>query len=79
MKALKLTAQVDEHHRLVATVPSDIPPGPIEIVIALAGDSEDDVGAAWALGVSLEWSEELNDSREDIYTVSDGRPIDGRR
>ena len=36
---------------------------------------EDEAGMAWALGVSAEWSEELNDSRQDIYTLNDGEPL----
>ncbi len=40
---------------------------------------EDEAGATWAMGVAQEWSAELSDAREDIYTLDDGEPIDGRR
>jgi len=41
--------------------------------------NEDEAGAAWAMGVAREWSAELSDVREDIYTLNDGEPINGRR
>ena len=45
-----------------------------------SGSSEEDAaGAAWAMGVAQEWSAELSDAREDIYTPNDGETIRGRR
>ena len=43
-----------------------------------ASNAEDEAGAAWELGVANEWSAELSDTREDIYTLNDGEPIHGR-
>jgi hypothetical protein len=40
--------------------------------------NEDEAGAAWAMGVANEWSAELGNTREDIYTINDGEPIHGR-
>jgi hypothetical protein len=40
---------------------------------------EDETGPAWAAGVSSEWSTELNDPAQDIYTLDDGQPIDASR
>ena len=36
---------------------------------------EDTAGPAWEGGIAKEWSAELNDSREDIYTPEDGQPV----
>jgi len=44
-----------------------------------ASNEEDEAGTAWAMGVAMEWSAELSDPREDIYTLNDGEPIHGRR
>jgi hypothetical protein len=40
---------------------------------------DDEAGAAWSHGVSREWADELSDSRQDIYTLGDGRPVDAAR
>jgi len=37
---------------------------------------EDAAGLAWAGGVAREWADELSDSRQDIYSLSDGQPVD---
>ncbi len=79
MKTLKLTGKVDEQHRLTASVPADVPPGIVDIVVTLSGSNEDDAGAAWMQGVAGAWSTELSDPREDLYTLSDGEPVDGSR
>src|SRR5262245_4915194 len=78
MRTLKLIAKVDEKHHLSASVPAEIPPGPVEIILTIHADNEDDAGAEWATGIAREWATELSDSREDIYTLNDGEPIDGR-
>jgi hypothetical protein len=79
MRTLKLIAKVDDKHNLTASVPAEIPPGPVEIVVTIPGDSEDDAGSEWEAGIARDWAAELSDSREDIYTLNDGEPIDGRR
>ena len=79
MRTLKLVAKVDDQHRLSASVPLEVPPGSVEIMLTLPGDGEDDAGIEWAAGIAREWSAELSDSREDIYTLNDGEPVDARR
>lgn len=69
--------RVDEHHRLFADVPSSISAGPVEVTIDVPPAQEDDAGLAWAQGVGHEWTDELQDPREDIYTMDDGEPVDG--
>jgi hypothetical protein len=38
---------------------------------------EDEVGGVSARGVAQEWSAELSDPRQDIYTLEDGQPRRG--
>jgi hypothetical protein len=59
-------------------VPGSIPPGPVTVWIA-ANTHEDDAGAAWMAGVSAQWADDLEDARQDIYTLADGEPIDPAR
>ena len=78
MTVLKLKGHIDEQHRLLATVPDTIAAGPVEIVVMLSSTvrDEDDAGQQWAAGVAREWAAELSDSREDIYSLTDGRAAD---
>jgi len=70
MKAVELVGDIDEHHRLRAQVPEEFPPGPVRLIVLLP--HEDDSGTAWVQGVSQEWRDDLQDSRQDIYTLEDG-------
>ena len=73
MKAIELVGNIDDQHRLKAQVPEDLPVGPVRLIVLLP--EEDDAGSAWTSGVAKEWADELADSREDIYTLDDGQPI----
>lgn len=73
MKAIKLFGEVDDQHRLSARVPEGFPKGAVRVVVMPL--EEDDAGTAWAQGLSAEWSEELSDSQQDIYTLNDGEPL----
>jgi len=77
MKAIELIGDIDEKHRLQALVPTDIPPGQVRVLLLLS--REDEAGGQWANGVAAEWSAELSDSREDIYTLEDGQPVNAAR
>jgi hypothetical protein len=79
MPTLRITGRIDEHHRLFAEVPPSIAIGPVEVVIVLPGSDEDDAGTAWERGVAAQWAEDLADSRQDIYTLSDGEAVDAGR
>ncbi len=79
MAAMKVFGQVDQSHRLSAIVPESIEPGPVEILVIRPERDEDDAGAAWAEGIAHEWQAELNDPREDLYTLADGEPVDESR
>ena len=58
------------------------------VVVIWAGDllldrrmvpGEDEAGGMWAPGIAAEWSAELQDPREDIYTLEDGQPVNAPR
>ena len=36
---------------------------------------EDGGGIAWMHGVAKEWAGELQEPRQDIYTIEDGQPV----
>lgn len=77
MHAIELIGDVDEQHQLRAQVPKDVPAGQVRVIVFLAG--EDEAGELWASGVVSEWSAELSDAREDIYTLEDGQPVNAAR
>ena len=53
------------------------PAGPVRLIVLLPG--EDDGSIAWASGVTREWPNDLQDSRQDIYTLDDGQPVNAPR
>jgi hypothetical protein len=73
MKAVELIGAIDENHHLQAQVPEELPAGPVRLIVLVP--EEDTAGPAWEGGIAKEWSAELNDSREDIYTPEDGQPV----
>lgn len=77
MKAIEVLGNVDDQRRLQAQVPEGVPPGPVRVLVYVP--DEDDAGAAWARGLAAEWAEDLGDSRQDIYTLEDGQPVDEPR
>lgn len=77
MKAIELTGDIDDQHHLRAQVPADLPAGPVRLIVLLP--DEDEGGMAWAQGVAREWADELGDSRQDIYTLKDGQPLNAPR
>ena len=80
MKTIRLTGRVDDQHRLVADVPSTVAPGPVEVDLLLPqGNETVEDDSSWERGIALEWSSELSDPREDIYTDADGEPADDAR
>ena len=79
MKAIELVAEVDERHCLHISLPSNIVPGKVRVIVLTAESDEDESGAAWMTGISHEWADELLDSRQDIYTLEDGEPIHAAR
>lgn len=77
MKAIELLGEIDEKHQLHAEVPAGFPPGSVRVI--LLAPEEDTAGSAWAAGLSSEWSADLSDPRQDLYTLDDGQPVDAAR
>jgi len=77
MKAIELIGDIDEEHRLQARVPEGLPAGPVRLIVLVP--EEDEAGIAWTHGIAKEWTEELQDTRQDIYTLEDGQPMNAPR
>ena len=76
-KAVELIGDVDDKHCLRAQGTDDLPEGPVRVLVLVP--EPDEAETAWMRGVASEWSEELCDPREDLYTLEDGQPLDGAR
>jgi len=72
MKAIEPIGDIDDRHHLRADVPKELPSGQVRPIVL---PEEDHVGAAWTQGVANEWSADLADPRQDIYTLEDGQPL----
>ena len=77
MKAIELTGDIDDQHRLRARVPEDLPAGPVRLIVLFP--NEDEAGGAWTQGIGRAWKDELGDARQDIYTLNDGQPLNAAR
>ncbi len=77
MRAIELTGDIDEQHRLQARVPNELPTGRVRLIVLLP--DEDETGGAWAQGVSKEWADDLCDPRQDLYSLEDGQPFNASR
>jgi len=77
MKAIELIGHIDEQHRLRAEVPAEVPAGPVRLIVLVP--DEDDTRIAWAQGVDREWLGELQDARQDVYTLEDGQAVNAPR
>ena len=73
MKAIELVGDIDDQHQLKAQVPEELPVGWVRLIVLVP--EEDDAGSTWIRGIVGVWADELADSREDIYTLNDGQPI----
>lgn len=77
MKAVELIGEVNDKHQLQAQVPETLPVGQVRIIVLIP--EEDETGAVWMQGIAREWAAELEDPREDLYTLEDGKPVDATR
>ena len=75
MNPVTITGKVNDQHFLSAQVPDSIPPGPVTILVLPAAE-QDDAEQAWMAGIASQWTDELSDTRQDIYTLDDGAPVD---
>jgi hypothetical protein len=81
MKTIELIADVDAEHRLRAQGPRDLPEGPVRVLVLLPESTEAPAHAEadWMRMIAASWSEDLADSRQDLYTLQDGRAVDDSR
>jgi hypothetical protein len=77
MRAIELSGEIDDQHRLRAQVPEGFPTGSVRLIVLMP--EEDEAGLACAGGISAEWSAELSDPKQDIYTLDDGQPVNAAR
>jgi hypothetical protein len=77
MNAIELIGDIDPEHQLRASVPEELPAGPVRLIVLLSDD--DAASPAWSHGVAREWADELSDSSQDLYTLADGQPVDATR
>ncbi len=77
MKAIELIGDIDDHHQLRAQVPNELPAGQVRLIVLLP--EEDEAGRTWAQRLAKEWSADLDDRRQDIYTLEDGQPVNAPR
>ena len=75
MGAVRIIGHVNDRHELSVQVPSSIPPGPVSILIVSAVTQEE-VAGEWMEAIAQEWADELNDPRQDLYSLDDGVPTD---
>jgi hypothetical protein len=75
MKAIELIGDIDSQHRLRADVPEGLPAGQVRLIVLLP--EEENAGSAWTDGIANDWSADLSDTRQDIYTLEDGQPLNG--
>ena len=61
MPTAKLIGEVDQNHRLVATVPDSIEPGKVEVIVIAPPREPDRVDDDWMAGIAHEWEEDLAD------------------
>ena len=53
MRAIELLGDIDEQHQLRASVPEELPSGPVRMTVRVP--DEDAAGAAWQADLSRKW------------------------
>lgn len=76
MTTIRVIGEIDETHRLTATVPDGVPAGRVEVVVVVPGEAFDQAEEHWLEGIAHEWHHDLADPRQDIYDLGDGKPAD---
>lgn len=77
MNAIELIGDIDDQHELHARVPKELPAGQVRLIVLVPG--EDEAGGVWAHGIAAEWSADVGDPQQDIYTLDDGQPVNALR
>jgi hypothetical protein len=76
MKTLEAVGEIGEDYNLRAALPEGTAVGTARVVVLLPEQDRGEDLAAWSRAVAREWRTELRDTREDIYTLQDGEPVD---
>ena len=79
MKAIEVLAKIDEQRHITLTLPQTAAPGPARVLVLVPETEETEIAEAWSAIIAGEWSSELADESEDIYTLEDGDPIRAAR
>lgn len=80
MRAFLFVAEVDENRNVQVTLPPTAPSGRARVLVLLPDETtEDETDTVWMQALAREWSDELADEREDIYSLEDGEPVDAAR
>ncbi len=79
MKTIRIRGVVDENHQFRASLPPSLPPGPVDVMVVVPADTELHRSVDWMSQVANGWKAELSDTEEEIYTYTDGEPVDGTR
>jgi hypothetical protein len=79
MQTIRVSGDVDQNHRLVATLPNSVAPGKVDVLVMVPSSKEDEASNEWFEGIAREWHDELADPRQDIYSLNDGLPANGSR
>jgi hypothetical protein len=74
MSRIELVGTIDEHQMLNLPVPAELRPGPVKVILEVPTEHDE-----WAGAIARVWAPDWNDTREDIYTLEDGEPVDGAR
>lgn len=67
MKMIELDGEINAERQLRAQVPECLSAGPVRVIVLLPDEEEQ--------GAAREWSDDLGDPRQDIYTLHDGQPV----
>ena len=80
LRAIETTGIVDEQHRLVLDEPLPIA-GPSRVRIIILVDADSDIGEKeWLRVASVNPAFDfLQDPKEDIYSITDGKPFNDQR
>jgi hypothetical protein len=85
MKPVEVIGHVDEMHHLSAEVPASVAPGKVKVLVLIPDDSDfewplpDVTEDEWRQFVANGLRTELEDPREDIYSLEDGEPVDEKK
>ena len=77
MKAIELTDDIDDQHQLRAEVPAERPARSVRLIVLFPDEDEWEI--SWGQGAAKQWADDLGDSRQDIYTLDDGLPLNAAR